>query len=206
MGKIFTDVTRVLTYNAILNIVIGERGVGKSYSSKKYVIKHFLKTRKKFVYLRRYKTELKESVPKFFDDLILNKEFPNAKLKNEGNEFYCNDKLMGYALSLSTAHILKSSTFADVDTIIFDEFLIDKGCYHYLRNEVEQMLDIIETIGRLRPIKVLMLGNAISITNPYFSFFNLTLPHNTDIQTFKNGTIASPIIPIIIPITLYALP
>ena len=76
MGKIFTDVTRVLTYNAILNIVIGERGVGKSYSSKKYVIKHFLKTRKKFVYLRRYKTELKESVPKFFDDLILNKEFP----------------------------------------------------------------------------------------------------------------------------------
>ena len=190
MGKIFTDVTRVLTYNAILNIVIGERGVGKSYSSKKYVIKHFLKTKKKFVYLRRYKTELKESVPKFFDDLILNKEFPLAKFKSDGNEFYCNDKLMGYALSLSTAHILKSSTFADVDTIIFDEFLIDKGCYHYLRNEVEQMLDIIETIGRLRPIKVLMLGNAISITNPYFSFFNLTLPHNTDIQTFKNGTIA----------------
>ena len=189
MKNIYTDISNVLTYNAILNFVIGERGVGKSYSSKKYVINHFLKTNKKFVYLRRYKTELKESVPKFFDDISLNKEFKDTKFKVNNNEFYINDKLSGYALSLSTAHILKSSTFADVDTIVFDEFLIDKGCYHYLRNEVEQLLDIIETIGRLRNIKVLLLGNAISVTNPYFTFFNLTLPYQTSIKTFKNGTI-----------------
>ena len=79
MKNIYTDISNVLTYNAILNFIIGERGVGKSYSSKKYVINHFLKTNKKFVYLRRYKTELKESVPKFFDDIILNKEFKGGQ-------------------------------------------------------------------------------------------------------------------------------
>ena len=84
---------------------------------------------------------------------------------------------------------LKSSTYDNVDTIIFDEFLIDKGNYHYLQNEVIQLLDVIETVARLRDIRVLFLGNAISITNPYFTFFNLSLPYNSDIKTFKDGVI-----------------
>lgn len=64
------------------------------------------------------------------------------------------------------------------------------GAYHYLQNEVIQFLDIIETIARLRDIRVLLLGNAISITNPYFTFFDLSLPYNSDIKTFKDGLIA----------------
>ena len=183
------DISRVLSYNALLYYIIGERGCGKSFSAKKYVINHYLKKNKQFVYLRRYKTELKESVPKFFDDLKAQGLFKNYDLSVEGNKFYCDKKIIGYALPLSTANILKSASFANVDTIIFDEFIIDKGCYHYLQNEVEQMLDIIETIGRLRDIKVLFLGNAISITNPYFTYFNLSLPYNSDTATFKDGLI-----------------
>lgn len=183
------DLTGVLSYNALLYFIIGERGVGKSFSAKKYVINHYLKKKKQFVYLRRYKTELKESVPKFFDDLKSAGLFRDESLSVEGNKFMVNKKIVGYALPLSTANILKSASFANVDTIIFDEFIIDKGCYHYLANEVEQMLDIIETIGRLRDIKVLFLGNAISITNPYFTYFNLSLPYNSDIGTFKDGLI-----------------
>ena len=41
----------VLSRNAILNFIIGERGVGKSYGIKKYVIKRFLKYNKQFIYL-----------------------------------------------------------------------------------------------------------------------------------------------------------
>lgn len=183
------DYSRVFSYNALLNFIIGERGVGKTYGATKYVINKFLKKKRKFVYLRRYKTELKESVPKFFEAIEYNKEFENTKFKVNGNDFYINDKICGYAFPLSVAHILKSSTFADVDTIIFDEFIIDKGCYHYLHNEVEQLLDIIETIARLRDIRVFFLGNAISITNPYFNYFDLALPYNSDIKTFKDGLI-----------------
>lgn len=183
------DISHVLTRNALLYFIIGERGVGKSFSGKKYVINHYIKKHKQFVYLRRYKTELKESVPKFFDDIKAAGLFPSVSFSVESNKFLMNKKVIGYALPLSTANILKSASFANVDTIVFDEFIIDKGCYHYLQNEVEQMLDIVETIGRLRDIKVIFLGNAISITNPYFTYFDLNLPYNTDTASYKDGLI-----------------
>ena len=85
--------------------------------------------------------------------------------------------ICGFVLPLSVANILKSTSFNKVSTIIFDEFIIDKGCYRYLANEVEQFLDMVETIARLRDVRVLFLGNAISVTNPYFTYFNLTLPY-----------------------------
>ena len=186
--NIFYDYQKVLSYNSLLNFIIGERGCGKSYGAVKHVINRYLKTGEEFIYLRRYKTELKSSVPKFFDAINANNEFEN-KLTVKNNTFYCDDKPCGYAVCLSTSNILKSTSYAKVKTIIFDEFILDKGCYHYLQNEVIQMLDIIETIGRLRDIKVFFLGNAISITNPYFTYFKLSLPYNSDIKTFKNGLI-----------------
>lgn len=188
-NNFYYTLQRVLSFNSLINIIIGERGVGKSYTCKKHVINRFIKKNEQFVYLRRYKTELKSSVPKFFDDIIANNEFPEAKFKVKNNLFYIDDNIAGYALPLSTANILKSTSFAQVKTIIFDEFIIDKGCYHYLQNEVEQFLDIIETIARLRDVRVFMLGNAISITNPYFTYFDLTLPYNSDIALFKDGSI-----------------
>ena len=180
---------RVISYNALFNFIIGERGVGKSYGAKKFVINDFLKRGNQFVYLRRYKTELKNSVPKFFDDLQANDEFKGHKFKVKENTFYCDDKVIGYAIPLSVANILKSTSFAKVKTIVFDEFIIDKGTYHYLQNEVTQLLDVVETIGRLRDVRVLFLANAISITNPYFTYFELSLPYKTDIKTFKDGLI-----------------
>ena len=102
--------------------------------------------------------------------------------------------LLGFAIPLSIANILKSSSFDNVDTIIFDEFLIDKGCYHYLQNEVTQLLDVIETIARLRDIRVIFLGNAISITNPYFTYFNLTLPYNSEVNIAKRDKNGNPLI------------
>lgn len=193
--NIFYSLHKILSYNALLNFIIGERGVGKSYDSKKYVAKRFIKKHKQFVYLRRYKTELKQAMmkngnPIFFDQIKNDAELKNHKFSNTQDTMYIDDKLCGFAIPLSIANILKSSTYEDVDTIIFDEFIIDKGNYHYLQNEVIQLLDVIETVARLRDIRVIFLGNAISITNPYFTFFNLSLPYNTDIKTFKDGLIA----------------
>ena len=184
----FYDYAKVLSYNAMFNFIIGERGVGKTFGAKRYVINKFLKKGEQFVYLRRYKTELKESAgdtSKFFGQL--EEFYPENKFKIAGEKIMNGKQVMGYALPLSVANILKSTSFNKVTTIIFDEFIIDKGCYHYLQNEVEQMLDLVETIARLRDIKVFFLGNAISITNPYFTYFNLGLPYNSDIKTYKDG-------------------
>lgn len=195
MNDIYFTLQKILSYNALLNFIIGERGVGKSYDSKIFVAQRFIKKKKQFVYLRRYKTELKQAMmkngnPIFFDQIKNDERLKEHKLSNKQDTMYIDDKLCGFAMPLSVANILKSSTYEDVDTIIFDEFIIDKGNYHYLQNEVIQLLDVIETVARLRDIRVIFLGNAISITNPYFTFFNLTLPYNSEIKTFKDGLIA----------------
>ena len=197
-NNLYFTLHKILSYNSLINIVLGERGVGKSYDAKKFVAKRFINKNKQFVYLRRYKTELKESMKNnSFWTQILNKKdnemkelMKNHTFSNDKNTMYIDNKICGFAIPLSVANILKSSTYDNVDTIIFDEFIIDKGNYHYLQNEVIQFLDVIETVARLRNIRVIMLGNAISITNPYFSFFDLSLPYNTDIKLFKDGLIA----------------
>ena len=132
----------------------------------------------------------KDGLPMFFDQIKNDPELQGHKFSNKKDTMYIDDKLCGYAIPLSIANILKSSTYENVDTIIFDEFIIDKGCYHYLQNEVTQFLDLLETIGRLRDIRVIMLANAISITNPYFTYFDISLPYNANIKTFKDGLIA----------------
>lgn len=185
----YYDNSKLLSRNSLINFVIGERGCGKSYAFKKFLTNRCIKNNEEFVYLRRYKTELKTSVPHFFDDLIANNEFPDVKLKVDKGMFYADKKLLGYSIALSTANILKSTSFAKVKYILFDEFIIDKGTYKYLANEVEQFLDLVETIARLRDIKVYMLANAISITNPYFTYFNISLPYNNTFATFKDGLI-----------------
>ena len=192
--NIFMNFQKILSYNALLTFILAERGVGKSFASKVYVAKRFLKTGKQFVYIRRYKTELKEAMmkkgnPIFFDQIKNDPAVKGHKLTNTNDTMSIDGKICGYAIPLSIANILKSATYEGVDTIIFDEFIIDKGHYHYLQNEVIQMLDVIETISRLRNIRVLFLGNSISITNPYFTFFDLTLPYNSEYKTFKDGLI-----------------
>ena len=92
-------------------------------------------------------------------------------------------------MTLSTAQQLKSSNFPDVYYIIFDEFIIESGQGHYLKNEVFSFLGLIETIARTREVKVFMLGNAVTEINPYFLFFDLSLPYNNDIKLFKNNLI-----------------
>ena len=61
---------------------------------------------------------------------------------------------------------------------------------YYLHNEVMVFLNLIETLARMRDIRVFLLANAGNvITNPYFLYFDLTLPFNNDIKTFKDGLI-----------------
>ena len=131
---------RVLSYNAFINILIGERGVGKTYGITKEVIERFLKYGERFVYIRRYKTELSKSAPKFFDKVKDIEEFKPFKFKYNSNEFYIDDKLAGYSVVLSTAQQLKGSNYNNVKWFIFDEFIIENNFNHYLPDEVNTFL------------------------------------------------------------------
>ena len=180
----------------LIAMIIGGRGVGKTFNAKVAVLKRFLKTGEQFIYLRRYKTELDSALYTFWDDLQANDYFKDHELKVQKNKmitkFLCDGEVCGYAIPLSTANILKSTAFPLVKTIVFDEFILDvaSGTYKYMRNEPEMLLDVIETTFRLRDGQVLMLGNNVNFYgSPYTAYWNLELPYQSDFRTFKDGLI-----------------
>ena len=184
------DIHKILSYNALLNILIGERGCGKTFACSEFCVSQFIKKGYEFVYLRRFKTDLKKSVPKFFGGLIKEGKFLDHELSNNGNTFYVDGKIAGYALTLTEAQSIKSTNFPNVKYIVFDEFIIEGTSHHYLKNEVESnFLSILESVARLRDFRVFMLANSVNLLNPYFIYFNLTIPYNSDIKKFNDGLI-----------------
>lgn len=176
------------SHNKLFNFVIGNRRSGKTYGCIKDLITRFIKTGETGIYLRRYKTELKK-----FNDLvkplIMNNEFPDHEITTKGKTIYVNDKPCIYGLPLSTGKVEKGSNPVNVSTIVFDEFLIETGVYHYLQDEVSTFLDLYISVSSYRPVTVFFLANAITVTNPYFLYFDLRLPHNSNFWKKKNSDI-----------------
>ena len=176
------DVNKTLSYNCLFNLVVGPRGAGKTYALKKRAVKNFLTKGYQFVYLRRYQEELDKSAENYFDDIIVNGEFPEAVIEYRAGCYYINDRLAGYAMALTKAQDYKSSSFPLVYLIIFDEFLIeDNGYKRYLKNEVKQFLGFYMSIDRYRGCIVFLLSNSVTMINPYTLFWNLSLPYGSNI-------------------------
>lgn len=173
----------LLSFRAFFNLLIGNRGSGKTYGFKTWCIDDYIKTKKQFIWVRRYGTEIETMRKSFFDDVA--KRYPNKNFSIKGNKktgrFYCDGEVIGYYFALTTSSIAKSSNYPNVDKIIFDEFLIMGNTYRYLTDEVVLLLEFIETIFRnrendpeaVKPRGVYLLGNNITIANPYFLYFNI---------------------------------
>jgi predicted AAA+ superfamily ATPase len=96
----YYDYNDILSRNAMINFILTNRGLGKTYGIKKKFINNFLKKGEQFVYVRRYKTEFKKILT-FFDDIA--DQFPNHSFKCTKNFAYIDDKVCGYFIPLSTA-------------------------------------------------------------------------------------------------------
>lgn len=183
--SIYWDIHPSLSYNALFNFIVGNRGAGKTFGAKKHVINRFLKADEEFIYLRRFKEEVTSRLcANFFTDI--QGEFPEHDLTVVMKDFFIDGKHAGYALPLSTSKILKGIPYPNVRTIIFDEFIMDVGSYRYLPDEVTMFLEFFETVARMRDnVRVYFLSNALTVTNPYFLYFDLQMPPEGKIA-FKN--------------------
>lgn len=198
-NKMFWNLRQTLTHNRLWNMIVGPRGGGKTYGAKQYCIDNFIKKGEQFGYIRRYSEDLKKALDKskFFKDIA--PAYPDYEFKSDRNYLYIREKpadpaepwkekdIAGYALQLSTAGNLKSISYPNVTTLVFDEFLLENGAQHYLKNEPWLLLNLYETIARPgtgHPRTVLfMLANALTVTNPYFIYFECKWPTRQD----KNG-------------------
>lgn len=184
----YYDFGPLLSYNAMWNFLVGGRGLGKTYGAKKRAIKRAVERREQFIYLRRYEEELK-NLDTFFADL--QHEFPQWDLRVQGRRFEAapassrdNRKrewfTIGYAIPLSTAQKQKSIPYPLVTTIIFDEFIIERGLIRYLPAEADVFKNFYLTVDRQQDkTKVFFLANSVSIANPYFIEYNI-LPDEGD--------------------------
>ena len=144
MSQFYYDKTEMLSYKALLNFLLGGRGTGKTFGMKEWSIKDGIKTGHKFLWVRRYKEEIKAMRSKFFNDI--QKKFSKVKFSVKGNDnrgdFLADNKIIGSYIALSTSTINKSTPWDEYDKIIFDEFLIMGNTYRYLFNEVVLLLEI----------------------------------------------------------------
>lgn len=181
------DYRRLFSFNAMINMIVGGRGIGKTFGAKKLCINNFLKKGEQFIYLRRYKEEMSASRGTFFNDI--GEQFPNHVFRVHGSEMQIADapediegkdgelmegkpewKTMGYFAVLANAQSKKGVSYHEVRTIIFDEFIIEKGLIQYLPEEHVALLNFYSTVDRNRDeAKILMLANSVSMSNPYFS-------------------------------------
>lgn len=181
---------KVFSYNAYLNFVVGLRGVGKTYGAKKWCIKRFLKTGEKFIYLKRFKEDFKgDEIAQFFDDIAKDKDLSIHEFKVRGKKLYVDNQECGQVMMLSVQQGKKSIPYPDTNTIIFDEFIIEKGYQHYLPNEPLKLLGFMDTIFRNREnVRCLCLANSVSWVNPYFTFYKF-MPMQSGYQLIQEGTV-----------------
>jgi len=169
---------KLFSQNGVYNFLIGARGLGKTYGIKKWVIKQGMEKGDEFIYLRRYKEELKTAKQSFFADVCV--EFPDYDFRADRHYAQYShiskrdDKkrewiTIGYFMALSTAQSQKSVAFPKVKTIIFDEFIIEKGMVHYLPSEAEAFTNFFSTVDRNKDkTRAFFLANSATIDNPYF--------------------------------------
>lgn len=202
MGKYY-DGTKLLSMKDLngkqpeLYLCTTNRTGGKTTYFGRLVVNRFIKQGKKFALLYRYNYELDDVSDKFFKDLkglffneynIISKRrangiFHELLLYKGGNEDEA--KSCGYAISLNSADQIKkySHLFSDVDCIIFDEFQSETN--HYCPDEIRKFLSIHTSIARgngeqVRYVPVYMLGNQVSIINPYYTELGISNRLNSE--------------------------
>lgn len=184
--EIWFNPNKIFSYDRILNFVTGARGCGKTYGCKKWAIKHYIKTGKRFVYLRRNKEDLKD-LDVFFEKVSQDEELLIHDFKVNGRKLYMDNQEIGRATALSISQAKKSVDYKDYDTIIFDEFIIEDNLHHYLENEVSKLMSFMDTVFRNdNKVRCICLSNSVLWTNPYFMFYKFN-PMEEGMQLSKNG-------------------
>lgn len=197
--SIYYSPNDILSKNRIYNFLIGNRGGGKSYNAKKWCIRDFLKTGNRFIWLRRYTSELDGVDEDWLVDLNRNNEFEGHELKVKNHKkakyLYVDGEIAGKFVALSTSLKEKSKPYHQYNKIVFDEFIVDLGVLRYIKNEVQLFNEFYDTVDRQRDVtRCLFIANAISIINPYFRYFKIkpnlnqrfTVNRDTVIELYMN--------------------
>lgn len=206
MHQKFYSLKSILEKKAQYNIIIGERSNGKTYSVLKYAIERYLQTGEQLAIVRRWRDDfIGKRGATMFDSLEVNKEIVKLSKGKWTSVYYyasrwylctydskdkreVDEKPFAYGFSITSMEHDKSTSYPEITTICFDEFLTRTA---YLPDEFVLFMNVISTIVRNRTnVKIFMLGNTVNKYSPYFK--EMGLKHITemkpgDIDVYKYG-------------------
>lgn len=185
--------------NAQYRMIIGERSNGKTYGALLKILKNYIELGKQGAYIRRYREDFtgKRGATLFAGiesnneiEKLTNGEYNSVQyyagcwyLKyQDGNKPIKDSKPFCYGFAINSMEHDKSTSYPDITTIVFDEFLSRS---FYLTNEFVLFMNVISTIIRQRnDVVVYMLGNTVSQYSPYFKEMGIE-----SIKDMKQGDI-----------------
>jgi len=186
----FYSLAEILKRKADYNVIFGERSNGKTYAALEYGLRNYVRTGKQMAYVRRWKEDLRGKRADTLFSAHVQSGLVEKLTKGKYNEvFYMSgkwylshynpdtkkrfpdDKPLCYGFCLSETEHDKSTSYPEVTTVIFDEFLTRR---YYLQDEFVLFMNTLSTIIRQRAdVKVFMLGNTVNQYCPYFSEMGL---------------------------------
>lgn len=197
----FYDIKHIDKKNATYNVIFGERSNGKTYATLKKGLEQYWKDGSQVAYVRRWKEDITgRRAQRLYSGLNENGEieritkgkftavhyyagrFYLCNYDDKGKAIYGDSDVIGFTFALSDSEHDKSTSFPNVNIIIFDEFLTNRL---YLNDEFVLFMNVVSTIVRKRDnVKIYMLGNTVNKFCPYFK--EMGLDH---ILQMEQGTI-----------------
>ena len=199
--SIYWNILKILGFKADFNLVIGQRGNGKTFGVLKHFLELYKKTKKRFCYIRRWDEDVKafrmEQLFAPFRNVIDELFGEEFTIQYRNHKFYLvngNDTkidCIGYVLSLSSSHHTKSIAYTNVGSILYDEFIRMSG-EQELKDELSRFDNTLSTIirGDNTNVVIWMLANTVSKYSPYFLRFGI------DINKVEQGTVTVKDIPL----------
>ena len=167
---------------SVIKMVVGPRAVGKTYG----IFKWCIENKKRFIYMRRLKTQLELCATEDgnpFKKVASDMGILIIPVKKEGMIlFKLNEKdgeTLAVGTALSTFATMRGVDFSSFDVIIFDEAIAMVN-EKPIKDEFNCLLNFYETVNRNRPleelpdVKMVLLGNANKLSNPYFTGWHFT--------------------------------
>lgn len=203
----FYSTKEIDKHNATYNVIFGERSNGKTFALLKKSLENFFNGKGQFAYVRRWKEDIVgRRASELFSGINAEgviKDITNGQYEaihyfagkfyactyaSDGKAIYSDSDIVGYAFALSNVEHDKSTSYPNVTSIVFDEFLTNRL---YLNDEFVIFMNVVSTIARRRTdVKIYMLGNTVNKYCPYFlemGLSNITAQEQGAIDIYEFG-------------------
>ena len=215
--KGFYTTRDIREYDALFNVIYGERAPGKSFCCKREALEQaYIEQKPTLGLIKRNDVDIKiDKVEGYFMDRDANAVamatggeweyvkvyrsklyFARDEVDEEGHiETVKSEYSIGNYFAINQAKHYKSTGYPYIKTILVEEFITDEG---YLRDEPTKLMHLLSTILRKddKDVKVYLIGNTLSRVCPYFAEWGLTRIKRQKvgtIDTYEMQTDAGPV-------------